>query len=58
MDSIKSFIDSTAGTAITGMGGVALSYWDIIPQVLRILILVVTLAHLMVRLYKEIKIWM
>jgi hypothetical protein len=57
MDSIKSFIDSTAGTAITGMGGVVLSYWDMIPQVLRISILVVTLIHLIVRLYKEIKIW-
>lgn len=57
MDSIKSFIDSTAGTAITGMGGVALSYWDMIPQVLRILILIVTLTHLTVRLYKEFKHW-
>jgi hypothetical protein len=58
MDSLKSFIDSTTGTAVTSVGGVALSYWDMIPEVLRILILVVTLAHLVVRFYKEIKVWM
>jgi len=57
MDTIKSFIDSTTGTAITGASGVALSYWSVIPEVLRILILLVTLTHLTVKLFKEFKPW-
>lgn len=57
MDSLKSFIDSTAGTAVTGFSGVALSYWSVIPEVLRILILLVTLTHLSVKLFKEFKPW-
>ena len=57
MDSLKTFIDSTIGTAVTGAGGVALSYWEIIPEILRILILIATLTHISIKALKEIKTW-
>ena len=40
-------------TVSQGAGGVALSLWDALPDILRMLILVVTLAHLTVKLVKD-----
>ena len=36
-----------------GAGGVALSFWEVLPDVLRMLILVATLAHITVKLIKD-----
>ena len=40
-------------TAGQGAGGVALSFWEVLPDVLRMLILVATLAHITVKLIKD-----
>ena len=40
-------------TAGQGAGGVALSFWEVIPETLRILILFATLAHITVKLVKD-----
>ena len=57
METLKSFLDTTAGTAVTSASGIAISYWDAIPEILRILILLITLLHLSFRAFKEIKDW-
>ena len=49
MDNIK---DSVI-TVSQGVGGVALSFWEVLPDVLRMLILVATLAHITVKLIKD-----
>ena len=49
MESVK---DSLV-TAGQGAGGVALSFWDVLPEMLRMLILVATLAHITVKLVKD-----
>ena len=36
-----------------GAGGVALSFWEVLPDILRMLILVATLAHITVKLVKD-----
>jgi hypothetical protein len=49
MNSIK---DSLI-TVSQGAGGVALSFWDALPDMLRMGILVVTLAHITIKMVKE-----
>ena len=36
-----------------GAGGVALSFWEVLPDILRMLILLATLAHITVKLIKD-----
>ena len=40
-------------TVSQGAGGVALSFWDALPDMLRKGILVVTLAHITIKMVKE-----
>tara|TARA_R100000458_G_C8249275_1_gene226561 strand:- start:1066 stop:1224 length:159 start_codon:yes stop_codon:yes gene_type:complete len=49
MESVK---DSLI-TVGQGAGGVALSFWEVIPEVLRILILFATLTHITVKIIKD-----
>ena len=49
MNSIK---DSLI-TVSQGAGGVALSFWDVLPDMLRMGILVATLAHITMKLVKD-----
>ena len=49
MESVK---DSVI-TVSQGAGGVALSFWEVIPEALRILILFATLAHITVKIIKD-----
>ena len=38
-----------------GAGGVALSFWEVLPDVLRLFILLATLIHIIVKIYKDLK---
>ena len=40
-------------TASQGAGGVALSFWDALPGMLRLAILFATLAHITVKIVKD-----
>jgi hypothetical protein len=40
-------------TVSQGAGGVALSFWDALPDMLRIAILFVTLAHITIKVVKS-----
>ena len=48
-------VKSLAGTTIHGVGGIALSFWEVLPEVLRMLILLATLIHIIVRIKREFK---
>ena len=39
-------------TAGQGAGGVALSFWDVLPEMLRVLILFATLTHITIKIVK------
>ena len=40
-------------TAGQGAGGVALSFWDVLPEMLRVLILFATLTHITIKIVKD-----
>ena len=40
-------------TVSQGAGGVALSFWDALPDMLRLAILVATLAHITMKIVKD-----
>jgi hypothetical protein len=40
-------------TVSQGAGGVALSFWDALPDMLRLAILVATLAHITIKIVKD-----
>jgi len=42
-------------TALQGAGGILLSLWDALPDILRVAILVATLAHIVIRIKKDLK---
>ena len=49
-------IDSSLVKTVAGSSaGLALSFWDALPDILRVAILLFTLIHIGVRIYKEFK---
>ena len=40
-------------TVSQGAGGVALSFWDALPDLLRLAILMATLAHITIKIVKD-----
>tara|TARA_R100000655_G_C2906562_1_gene179766 strand:- start:137 stop:289 length:153 start_codon:yes stop_codon:yes gene_type:complete len=40
-------------TITQGAGGVALSFWEVLPDMLRLGILLATLAHIIVKIIKD-----
>ena len=40
-------------TAGQGAGGVALSFWEVLPDILRIAILFLTAAHITIKIIKD-----
>ena len=40
-------------TMAQGAGGVALSFWEVLPDVLRMLILLATLIHITIKIVKD-----
>lgn len=53
MSLIDSLDTKSLGTVVQGTGGVLLSLWEVLPDLLRILILVATLIHILVRIIKD-----
>ena len=49
MDSVK----DSAITVSQGAGGVALSFWEVLPDMLRLGILFATLAHIILKIIKD-----
>ena len=46
-------LKSISGTVIQGTGGILLSLWDALPNILRILILIATFIHIIVKIRKD-----
>ena len=40
-------------TISQGIGGVALSFWEVLPDILRMGILIATLTHIIVKIIKD-----
>ena len=55
MDTLKEIIKSPIGTAAEGAVGIALTLWDRLPEILRIAIGIATLAHIIIRIKKDLK---
>ena len=55
MDTLKTFLDTKAGLATQGFGGIGLSYIEMIPVWLRIGILVGVFLNVWIRLLREIR---
>ena len=55
MDTLKTFLDTKAGLATQGLGGIGLSYIEMIPVWLRIGILLGVFLNVWIRLLKEIR---
>ena len=55
MDTLRTAIESKAGTVVQGIGGIGLSYIEMIPVWLRIGILLGVFINVWVRLIKEIR---
>ena len=55
MDTLREIIKSPVGTAIEGAAGIALTFWDKLPEILRIAIGIATLAHIIIRIKKDLK---
>ena len=41
-------------TAVQGMGGILLSFWEVLPGVLRICILLATLVHIIIKIWRDL----
>ena len=52
-DSLKTAVQGPLGTAIEGFGGILLSLWTALPEILRFLILLATFIHIVVRIRKD-----
>jgi len=52
-DSLKSVVQGPLGTAVEGVGGILLSLWSALPDILRLSILIATFIHIVVRIRKE-----
>ena len=55
MDTLKEIIKSPVGTAAEGTLGIVLTLWDKLPEMLRIAIGIATLAHIIIRIKKDLK---
>ena len=55
MDTLKTIVDSKLGTIAQGVGGIGLSYIELIPIWLRIGILLAVFINVWLKLIKEIK---
>ena len=55
MDTLRSQIDSTFGTALKGVGGVYITLWEALPMVIRMAIGIATFIHICVLIRKDLK---
>jgi len=55
MDTLREIVKSPIGTAAEGVVGIALTLWDKLPEILRIAIGIATLAHIIIRIKKDLK---
>ena len=46
-------LKSISGTVIQGTGGILLSLWDALPEILRFGILLASFIHIIIRIRKE-----
>ena len=55
MDTLKTIVDSKAGTVAQGVGGIGLSFVELLPVWLRIGILLGVFLSVWIRLIREIR---
>ena len=55
MDTLRNIFKSPIGTVFEGIAGILVTLWDVLPEIIRILIGMATLAHIVVRIKKDLK---
>ena len=55
MDTLRNIFKSPVGTVFEGTAGILVTLWDVLPEIIRILIGIATLAHIVVRIKKDLK---
>ena len=55
MDTLKNVLRSPIGTAFEGIAGILITLWDVLPEIIRILIGIATFDHIVVRIKKDMK---
>jgi hypothetical protein len=48
-------MEDSVKTIAQGVGGVVLSFWEFLPDALRLLVLIATLTHIVIRIKKDLK---
>ena len=55
MDTLKNIFKSPVGTVFEGTAGILVTRWDVLPEIIRILIGIATLTHIVIRIKKDMK---
>jgi len=50
---VEDTLKSISGTVLQGTGGIMLSLWDALPDILRITLLVLTCIHIFIKIRKD-----
>ena len=55
MDTLRNIFKSPIGTVFEGTAGILVTLWDVLPEIIRILIGIATLTHIVIRIKKVMK---
>ena len=55
MDTLRNIFKSPIGTVFEGIAGILVTLWDVLPEIIRILIGIATLTHIVIRIKKDMK---
>jgi hypothetical protein len=55
MDTLRHIINSPVGTAMKGTGGILITFWEALPDIVRIGIGIATIIHIIVKIRKDLK---
>jgi hypothetical protein len=50
---VEDTLKSISGTALQGTGGILLSMWEALPNILRLAILIATFIHIIIKIRKD-----
>jgi len=55
MDTLRNIFKSPIGTVFEGTVGILVTLWDVLPEIIRILIGLATFTHIVIRIKKDMK---
>ena len=55
MDTLRNIFKSPIGPVFEGIAGILVTLWDVLPEIIRILIGIATLTHIVIRIKKDMK---